>query len=346
MIGYYVHHVGRGHLHRAQALATVLRERRDEVTGLSSLEAPPGWPGEWVVLPRDDDGDPRDVTAHGHLHWAPLHHDGLRSRMSAMSAWIEAARPDAMVADVSVEVLLLARLHGVPTVAVVLPGRRDDAAHTFGLGTAQAIVGFWPARADGMTPGLAPAVRDRLVPLGALARPSPRPAPAGPGPDGTPTPEDPATGPTVVLLLGTGGHGVTARDVDAARAATPGWRWTVMDGSAGTWVADPAPVLAAADVVITHAGQNALAETAAARRPAIVLPQDRPHREQATTGDVLRDGWPAVVLDRWPDLGWPDLLEQARGLDGEQWAEWCDGRAADRFADVVTALRRPAAVGA
>ena len=341
MIGYYVHHVGRGHVHRAGALATVLRDRGDEVTGLSSLEAPAGWPGDWVVLPRDDDGDPRDVTAHGHLHWAPLHHDGLRSRMSAVSAWIDAARPDAVVSDVSVEVLLLARLHGVPTVAVVLPGRRDDAAHTFGLGTADALVGFWPARADGMSPGLAPGVRERLVPLGALARPSAQHASAE-----HLTAERVPAGPTVALLLGTGGHGVTARDVDAARAATPGWRWTVMDGSAGTWVADPAPVLAAADVVITHAGQNALAETAAARRPAIVLPQERPHREQATTGDVLRDGWPAVVLDRWPDLGWPDLLDQARSLDGQRWAEWCDGHAADRFADVVTALRRPAAVGA
>ena len=341
MIGYYVHHVGSGHLHRAQALAAVLRRRGEQVTGLSSHPRPAGWPGDWVELDRDDDGDPRDVDAHGHLHWAPLRHRGLRGRTAAVSAWIERAEPDAVVVDVSVEVLLLARLHGVPTVAVVLPGRRDDPAHSLGLGTAEALVGFWPARAaDGMTPGLAPAARSRLVSLGALSRSAIRSAGAGV------PPEAPRS---VALLLGTGGHDVSLEQVDAARAATPGWRWTVMDGRPGTWVDDPAGVLAAADVVVTHAGQNALAETAAARRPAVVLPQDRPHHEQVTTGEVLRDGWPAVVLDRWPDDGWPGLLEQAAALDGDGWAAWCDGSAAERFADVVAQVvpgaRTPVAVG-
>ena len=337
MIGYYVHHVGRGHLHRAQALAAVLRGRGHDVTGLSSLDRPPGWTGDWVTLPRDDDGEPAEVTAHGHLHWAPLRHDGLRGRMSAISAWLDSARPDAVVVDVSVEVLLLTRLHGVPTIAVVLPGRRDDPAHAFGLGAADALVGFWPARATGMAPGLAPEVRRRLVPLGALSR-SPVRAAAD-----TRRAEGPRT---VAVLLGTGGHDVPDHAVAAARAATPDWRWHVMDGRPGTWVADPAPVLAAADVVVTHAGQNALAETAAARRPAVVLPQARPHDEQLTTGEVLRSGWPAVVLDRWPEEGWPELLDRAAALDGSRWAEWCDGHAADRFADVVAGLRAAVTVGA
>lgn len=337
MIGYYVHHVGRGHLHRAQALAAVMRARGTEVTGLSSLGRPADWPGDWLVLPRDDDGVPVEVTAHGQLHWAPLRHDGLRRRMSAVSAWLDAARPDACVVDVSVEVLLLARLHGVPTVAVVLPGRRDDRAHAVGLGAADALVGFWPPRAAGMAVGLEPAARRRLVALGAMSR-------SAPHPDRDPVGS--SRGRSVALLLGTGGHDVSPDQVAAARAATPDWHWHVMDGTQSSWVADPAPVLAAADVVITHAGQNALAETAAARRPAIVLPQHRPHDEQATTGAVLRSGWPALVLERWPDHGWPGLLERARDLDGGTWTGWCDGRAAERFADVVAALTASAGVRA
>ena len=51
MIGYYVHHVGAGHLNRARAVAL---RAEVTVTGLSSLPMPADWPGPWVQLERDD----------------------------------------------------------------------------------------------------------------------------------------------------------------------------------------------------------------------------------------------------------------------------------------------------
>ena len=88
MIGYYVHHHGTGHLHRALTVAPHLP---DEVTGLSSLPRPDGWVGPWVLLPRDDSAesyDGADVTAEGLLHWVPVGDTGLRTRMADISAWI------------------------------------------------------------------------------------------------------------------------------------------------------------------------------------------------------------------------------------------------------------------
>lgn len=317
VIGYYVHHVGHGHLHRATALATHLAATgQASVTGLSSLARPDDWPGDWVRLDRDDDGETTCPTARGRLHWAPLRHDGLRSRAAAVSAWIADAQPDAMVVDISVEMLLLARLHGVPVVSVVLPGRREDAPHLLGFEVADALVGFWPPDAHDMLHGVPYEVKDRLHCVGALSRFEV----AEPDPDRVP-------GRRAVLLLGAGGHAdVPVPDGD--------WTWTVV-GAAGTpWVEDPSALLREADVVVTHAGQNALAETAAARRPAVVVPQARPHDEQATTATVLREGpWPVVVLDTWPTDD--EALEKAAVLDGGAWDGWVDGHAVERYAAAV-----------
>lgn len=333
MIGYYVHHVGAGHLHRATALAEVLDL---PVTGLSSLPRPAGWRGPWVELPRDDhDPSPTGVDANGRLHWVPEHDAGLRGRMARLSAWIGEAAPALLVSDVSVEVSLLARLHGVPVLGVVLPGDRSDDAHRLGLDVCDALVGLWPEGSPDLATGLAEAQRARLHRVGALSRfPVAAPAPRRPGPR------------RVTVLAGRGGAFDPAV-LAAAQEQTPDWAWTLLGG--GTWVDDPWRAVVDADVVVTHAGQNALAEVAAARRPAVVLPQDRPHAEQATTASVLASGgWPVLVEPTAPADGWTERLERAAALDGSAWAGWCDGHAAERFAGVVRSMlpARPRAVSA
>ncbi|ANH38064.1 undecaprenyldiphospho-muramoylpentapeptide beta-N- acetylglucosaminyltransferase [Nocardioides dokdonensis FR1436] len=338
-VGYYVHHHGSGHLHRAGALARELAGRDVVPTGLSSLARPAQWPGEWVALPRDDAPEPglddpatRGPDARGRLHWAPRGHTGLRARHARIAAWLDAARPDVVVVDVSVEVALLVRLHGVPVVGVVLPGVRDDAAHRLGHDVADALVGLWPADATGILLDVDPAVERRVRAVGGLSR---FPVEAGDPVDRRPGP------PRVLVLGGSGGDAWSEGDLERAVAAAPTWDWQVLGGTRGAWVADPRAAVRAADVVLTHAGQNALAEVAALRRPAVVVPAPRPHDEQARTGAALVAGpWPAVVLDALRGPGWPGALERARTLDGAAWAGWCDGRAAARFADIVLATAR------
>lgn len=342
-VGYYVHHHGSGHANRATAVAGELHGLGVEVTGLSSAPRPAGWPGQWVVLAHDDDPAvtghvaraDADVTAHGRLHWVPLRHPGLSRRAAQLSAWFDATRPDVLVTDVSQEVSLLARLHGVPVVSVVLPGRRDDPAHALGLGISAAVVSFWPPEAHGMVTGLPADVTARLRPLGGLSRYAPEHAPehAPEAPRGSPRPR---TG-RVVVMAGTGGGSeVLAAAAASGAATTPDLAWRVL--GPGSWSSDPWAALRGADVVVTAAGQNSLAEVAAARVPAVVVPQVRPHDEQRTTGRALADErWPALVVDDPGTADWARLVTAAADLDGGRWAGWVDGGAAARMADLVLA---------
>lgn len=330
MIGYYVHHHGTGHRHRATVLAHALVAAGEEVTGLSSLPAPADWPGAWVELPPDDLAPrPERPTAGGRLHWAPVGDPGVRERAARIAGWIADAGPRCVVADVSVEVTVLTRLHGVPVVVVVQPGRRGDPPHLLGYELADRLVAFWPPSACPMLRGLPEEVTRSVQPLGALSRFPTR------------SPERRVPGPRRVLVLnGSGGGDLGPAVLAGARSETPDWDWTFLGGTGGTWVDDPQGLLRRADVVVTHAGQNAVAEVAAVRRPAVIVPQDRPHDEQVTTASVLGGGpWPVTVV---PDparvSGWAAVLEATADLDGHRWADWCDGGAAERFVQVLAGV--------
>lgn len=327
MIGYYIHHHGHGHLNRARCIAEHLD---GPVTGLSTLPRPGDWRGDWVPLEPDDEAEPHtDPTARGRLHWVPMHHGGLRARMSAIGQWLQRATPDLVVVDVSVEVATLVRLHGVPVVSIVVPGARGDAPHRLGYAISDSLIGAWPRRAhSGMVTGLDAPTARRIIPVGAISRfPVNQGCPVRPR--------------SVTLLHGSGGTALTGTLVRRLRTDTPRWSWTILGGP-GAWYEDPWPILTSSGVVVTHAGQNALAEVAAARRPAVVLPQTRPHDEQVTTASVLAadSSWPAEVVHAAGLPDWSALLERVATLDGSAWAGWCDGRGAQRAAREIERVRR------
>jgi hypothetical protein len=300
---------------------------------LSTLARPSGWRGDWLQLP-DDAGlghpdlsrdHPSEQTAAGRLHYAPLHHPGLRQRMRMLSQWVDRHEPAAIVVDVSVEVALLARLHGIPVITMAQPGVRKDPAHGLGYAISAAVLAPWPAGASRLWQVAAPTA---LVHLGAISRFSPTPG------------DLPVIRRRVVVLNGTGGTSLGPA-VRTARAASPEWDWVILDRIAGTWVDDPWPLLSSAEVIVSHCGQNAVAEISAARRPAILIPQDRPFGEQRALAAALTimPGVPATVLDSWPDANrWSGLLAQAAGLDGAHWSVWNDGEGAARAAGCLDDL--------
>ena len=345
MIGYYAHHRGAGHLNRAMSIA---RELNDEVTILSSSPRPVDWTGGWVDLPLDhspNDREPSaDATAHGALHWAPLGSDGLHSRMGGIAGWLREAEPAAVVVDVSVEVALLVRLHGIPVVTMAQPGDRTDAPHTLGYRASSAIVAVWPEGVPALR--VADDIVGRVEAVGAISR----------IPVVAPVQRDRRQ---IAVLGGLGTRGESALDiaVRAAREGMPDARWVVLSGADSATVAH---TLRTSALVFAHCGENALAEIAASRVPAIIVPEARPHEEQQAMGVALgASGMPVSVVDLVGNaldsetaqtaaqgIDWSSLVRETADLDGEAWATWCDGEAAARAAGIVERVALGARVSA
>ena len=341
MIGYYVHNHGWGHFQRALAIA---RHLGDEVTLLGSLGPGTEIPGNYLELVRDDLPCPvpgGDTTAGGSLHWVPLNHAGLRQRQAVLAEWLTRAECRLLVSDVSVETLLLARLLSVPPVAVALRGDRTDRPHAAGYDAAVRILAPWPREIQHEWPER---WLKKTTWLGMISRF-----------DGRPHERRlcEVSGRCVVMMLGRGGHRLLPADI-AEATAVDGVHWHVL-GDAGPRpqleppaaarlvlhgdVPDPWPLLCSADVVVTSAGDASIADVAAARAPLVAIPQQRPFGEQVEHVRVLTRLGLCVAATPWPShRDWPALLEQARRIGGEAWADQCDGRGAERAAHTLHQL--------
>jgi len=335
MIGYYVHHQGAGHLHRAIAIA---RRMRHPVTliGTSVGEAA-GLP----TLPLPDDagadarhGDPAEVPG---LHYAPLRHDGMRARGAALAAWIGRERPSLMVVDVSVEVAILSRLLSTPVVSFRLAGRRDDAPHRAAFRAAEALIAPFPAALEGDD---APDwVLAKTFHAGFLSGGGARPS-AGGG---------------IVVAFGRGGTGGSAAALADAARAVPDRRWRVLGPVTGPvtgdtaapppnlellgWRDDVTAILAEADLVIGGGGDGLVAEVAALGKRFLCLPEPRPFDEQAAKARRLAALGAAVTRDAWPGApDWPALVREALSLDPSRIAALHEADAVGRTAAFIDAV--------
>ena len=325
MIGYYVHHQGQGHAQRMRCIAEHLDVPMTVLSSLPDLLLD----GPTVALPLDNLHESVDPTANGTLHWVPRHDDGLRRRMALIAAWINSADPDLMVVDVSVEVAMLCRLMGVPTVVVAMRGDRLDRAHRAAYDSAQALLAPWAAEFPAS--GWPEPWRSKTFHTGAISRFGDRQPPALIPHDGPPR---------VLVLWGAGGDGCPDAAVTAAAAASPQFQWQVASAApndaGAVW-----DLLTWADVVVTHGGQGAVAEVAAARRPAVVIATDRPHDEQAATVRVLGEAGLAIALQGWPEpTRWPELVRSAQRLGGQRWERWALPNSAARAATFLSDTAR------
>lgn len=312
-IGYYVHHHGEGHRQRARAIAaqapgrfTLIGTGVDEVSGpFETLDLPDDRP-----LDRDTfDGVDGEAARPDALHYAPVHHDGVRERTRIFASWIAERRPALMVVDVSVEMAMLARLCATPTIYVRLAGARWDAAHLDAFRGAQALLApFDPRCEDADVPDWVLAKTFYSSGLGSFS------------------PLAKKTGNVILVAFGRGGSRTAAKDLEDAARATPDRQWRVigsLDGPApespnleiAGWVDRADEEIGSAGIVIGGAGDGVLGAVAAAGKAYVCIPEDRPFGEQLAKASALEAAGAAVVLGSWPPgAKWPEVLRKASAI--------------------------------
>ncbi|KQN08588.1 glycosyltransferase [Sphingobium sp. Leaf26] len=293
-IGYYVHHHGAGHLARARAIASASGGR------VVLLGTGIGAQGIDLADDRLDtgafDGADESDCRPGSLHYAPIDHEGIRSRVATIAQWIDMHRPALMVIDVSVEVAMLARLASVPIVYVRLNGDRTDGPHLEAFKGATALLApfhrdieaastpSWVVEKTRYLPGVTPA---RTMTVNGVD-------------------------PIILVVVGRGGKAGDGEALAQAARHCPQWRWRVI-GPCSTphdppanleilgWVEDADREIARATLVVGAAGDGLVSSVMAVDRPFVCIPQERPYAEQRMTAQRLGEIGAALVLDRWPE---------------------------------------------
>ncbi|WP_051063378.1 glycosyltransferase, partial [Ilumatobacter nonamiensis] len=307
-IGYYVHHHGAGHAHRFGKIRSHCEAE------LVPISEKPMWGG--LRLPSDVPPHPIDPTAGGSLHWAPIDVARMSRRSQVIAEWIVAHQPRGFVIDVSVEIAILCRLFGVPTVVVRQHGDRTDAGHELAYRSARRLLAPFPAALEHHSTPPWIVTKTEYSGFVMSDRPHRKVAVQRPVPDLR----------DVVVLWGTGGGQFAADDLASLRAAVAPHRvWCAgrFDGIANSeddasvvtcgWVSDVGPLLINRPVVVASAGNNAVADVAGAGSPLVVVPQQRPFDEQLRHAQCLEAvGAASIVFSGSSTATWNHALATAR----------------------------------
>ncbi|SMO85853.1 glycosyltransferase [Paracoccus laeviglucosivorans] len=325
--GYFVHHQGCGHAERCAALVNALPASRRVTVFCARPDILPQLPSnaQIVTLPslferQGDETDMDHLPTPATLHCAPLGWPGIRRAMGILAAWFADADPALIICDVSAEIAQFARICAVPHVKVLQHGDRSDPGHRAAYdGAVGLLAPFAEALAQ---PEWDAAMRAKTHFAGglglnfALPRRAEARARLGIAPDAQ----------VALVLSGGGGDGLAVAPLGIAARTFPQWRWLTIGkiqddwhATAGGnlchrgWVDNPQDYLAAANLVVSSAGNTTCAQVLAAARPWIVVPEWRYFDEQVEKARALSRAGAALHLLALPASAhrWQEAVEAA-----------------------------------
>lgn len=314
-IGYYAHHHGSGHCRQADKLAALLPphlqhqlivftsfpDDRYHFTTIKEAQ---------IIRLQDEDELAEDVLVGragqywqpSSLHYSPVGNKDIRMRSWQLLDTIKQRQIDLMIIDVSVEVAMLCRVASVPYLYVRLPGERDDMPHIGAFTGALGILAPYPKALEAAaTPNW---VRQKTLYLDFLASKafnSLSPAEflsylASLAPSTVPFFDKSAQPSIVTVIKGYGGHQAIDDKLATLRDALPS-AFIISLGpiddyarqfvDIATEVEEVTPFIVHSDLLVMATGLNSIAQVYQWQTPVVVLPDERPHREQEVMAEAL-----------------------------------------------------------
>ena len=327
---FFVHHQGRGHAKRCEAILRELGRPAVVMCADPGLftDLPEGT--EVVALPDMIGAPSRTPGLHAvpnpaSLHCVPLGVPQMREHMGIIAEVLRARDPALFFVDVSAEIALLARILSVPAVKVRMHGDRDDPGHRAAY---EACVGLVAPFGEAIEQEDYPrAFRAKTFYAGGLCTTT------------APVPEKGAARARlgldadremILVLSGGGGAGTPYAPLTMGCRALPEADWHVIGRASREghetdfanltehgWVDDPLAWIASADVVVASAGDNTVHEIARVGRPFLVVPEWRYFDEQRRKALGLARAGAAHLSETWPgsDAAWRAAIEGARAVD-------------------------------
>ena len=315
-IGYFVHHQGRGHAERALDLAGHLAKERPVTLFCARPDMLSGARGaiDVVELPSlfeprgDEDAGLSNVPTPSTLHCAPVGWPAIGEAVAAITAWFARERPALFVTDVSAELGQLARIASVPHCAVLQHGLRGDPGHRASYDGALCLLAPYAETLE--EPDRPAFLRDKTIYAPGV----------GVDVSNIPSREDArsalqisAEEELVVVVGGGGGNGLPTAPITLGARARPASRWVTLgkmqhewhETPPGNlhhmgWVDNPEFWIAAADRVVSSAGNTTVHVIASIGRPWIVVPEWRYFSEQICKAEALDRAGIAAMARHWP----------------------------------------------
>ncbi|MGU3390834.1 glycosyltransferase [Sphingomonas sp. M1A8_2b] len=352
-IGYFVHHQGRGHAERSAAIVNALPGDQPVVLFSARADIFPPLAANVTLrtIPSlfeavgDEPVGLANAPTPASLHCAPLGWKSITQAVAVIATWFDTAQPALFITDVSAELAQLARIASVPCVTVLQHGDRSDPGHMAAYESALGILApyapsleqpgrpAWMLAKTHYAPGVG-------VQIDAIERDAARTV------LGLPRDAE-----IVVVIAGGGGTGTPATPLTLGARAEPDVLWLTIGSvqqewhatAPGNlkhlgWVDTPALYIAAADRVVSSAGNTTVHMIAAVGRPWIVVPEWRYFDEQLWKARVLDQDGAAIMLEHWPSHvgAWARAWTRAASLDVSRQRALYDANAARNAASWIS----------
>lgn len=338
-IGYYAHHHGSGHCRQADKLVALLpSELREQMTVFTSLAAD-GYRfssinDEQIVRLNAEDQLPEEVLPGrageywqpSSLHYSPVGNRNVQTRSWQMLDEIQRRQIDLMIIDVSVEVATLCRVASVPYLYVRLAGERDDEPHLNAFAGALGLIAPYPKSLEAAsTPDW---VRQKTLYLGFMSNKTDKLLTFSAFIHQLMTLTTDSTiheslylhldavnktdeNKIVTVIKGYGGHDAIDAKLRELRHALPNALIISLgpiNDEVRDWVDiiahvdDVTPFIAYSDLLLMACGLNGIAQAYDYATPLVVLPDERPHREQEVMAEAL--------IEQGRALNWAEFMAQ------------------------------------